>query len=1413
MAKRELSVKFDTEGFNQAISELQRVGKAFDVALSSAQDAVKAAQREISAAGRNGNAQQMAKAQKDLEKNTRAVNRAIAQSYKELGIKSSESLNRLRAQAVSAFEAIKNSGTATANDVGRAQVALNKKLEALENQFRETSKEVERSGARFNSFGNILKNQIFSDLSSTLIALPSIIQQATQSFASFDDQIRAFMAVSGATAEEVKLIREEIELLGASTSKTPQEIAALSTELSRAGFTAQEVQTALAGIVKAAEATNEDLSGVGKTIGSTLKAFGIDPSESGRVADLLVQTANNSSVSITELGESLKYVGTVAGQYNQSLEDVLAVLGLMGDVALRGGQAGRNFAQTLEKLALTSAGATDELIVTSRGMEKSADAIEALGVSFRDSNQQVRPFMEILPELKVAMDKLSEPDKDVITRVLFGVQGSRAVRTTLRTTKEDIDFLVEAIQNAAGTAERTSEIMNAGLGGALRNLTSNFEVLRNKIGDEFQPTTTKAIRAVSGVITLLTENIDALLVVMAGLTSAGVSGVVIATINSLIVAVKALVVAFVAAESKGMFFQTALSSLVSPANLAAGSIGLLVAGLVKFQLEAKRSQERALALGQTLERLSNQANESALIKVDEEEANARGRLSGIDQQLARNRATLRGFQGWEWLPGTNNSVKKLQEEIRRLEAERNDINQDLLRVNTTRERIRSNIQRSRQFGPEMPDNFGRTNPDGSVEFAAPSRPTSTREQTRTQSTRTSARQPRPKRYYEFTPARPTKGPVTSPYGMRTHPIHGGRRMHHGIDYGAPTGTPVIAPLPGRVTFTGYQRGGAGNYIKTETIDKQGRKLTQIFMHLSKILVGVGETIKQGDILGRVGSTGGSTGPHLDWRTQINGKYINPARFRRMRFSISSDQGKPSQYLRKEDQQQQRAATQAARNQERQRRRLQREAEQRQKAEERAAEQERLQVIRERQLRIEDVRTAIVQEGERKRSELVQESEQKGYELKMEQLKAEDEYSKKRVENQAIQFRIESQAQLRLLDLTTERNAVEQEIRILQEDRNILTDDEVKRLSELLYEKEKLGRVEESINKEKERGLTLAKAQIALERQQRLAEFRQGVGALSSSVGALSLTPQQAAVSQSLAPINDLQNNLLGQIKTGQGLGDQQSLATLEKLYKETELSRQRILDDQIQAIQHQTRLNELVGDELAKYEQLTAVQQEFDDRRATVEALLSEARASGYEQQINLLNQLLEKTEVLRQEQIKQVEDQFNILKQSFETVKESMSSALETFFYGMFTNFDSLGGLINSLFTSILKSIAQVAAQNVTRSIFKGIGWGFADGGLVTGRGTGRSDSIPARLSNGEFVMNADSVKYWGVNFLNDLNSRRSPELSINSSRAGRSGMGRDAIVVMNVSTPDANSFRNSESQLGRQAGEQLRRNVQRNS
>jgi murein DD-endopeptidase MepM/ murein hydrolase activator NlpD len=121
---------------------------------------------------------------------------------------------------------------------------------------------------------------------------------------------------------------------------------------------------------------------------------------------------------------------------------------------------------------------------------------------------------------------------------------------------------------------------------------------------------------------------------------------------------------------------------------------------------------------------------------------------------------------------------------------------------------------------------------------------------------------------------PVSGPVTSGFGYRRHPIFGGGRMHTGIDVSRPTGTPIVAADGGTVFFAGW-RGGYGKAIIINHGSRGGGNLATLYGHLSSIAVGSGQTVSKGQIIGYVGSTGHSTGPHLHFEVRSNGRPVNP----------------------------------------------------------------------------------------------------------------------------------------------------------------------------------------------------------------------------------------------------------------------------------------------------------------------------------------------------------------------------------------------------------------------------------------------------------------------------------------------------------------------------------------------------------
>ncbi len=112
--------------------------------------------------------------------------------------------------------------------------------------------------------------------------------------------------------------------------------------------------------------------------------------------------------------------------------------------------------------------------------------------------------------------------------------------------------------------------------------------------------------------------------------------------------------------------------------------------------------------------------------------------------------------------------------------------------------------------------------------------------------------------------------LTSNYGMRTHPVLGGRRKHTGIDLAAPTGTPIYATADGVIGRADWYS-SYGLYISIN----HGASMETRYAHLSRLAVAAGDNIKKGDLIGYVGSTGRSTGPHLHYEVRVDGLAVNP----------------------------------------------------------------------------------------------------------------------------------------------------------------------------------------------------------------------------------------------------------------------------------------------------------------------------------------------------------------------------------------------------------------------------------------------------------------------------------------------------------------------------------------------------------
>jgi TP901 family phage tail tape measure protein len=380
------------------------------------------------------------------------------------------------AEAVARYKEL----TAAGASVGEKQRALTQELGLTSAQFERLARTANATKAGFAA--------IAGSAGAVSAGIGAIANKGSQEFAEFDGLLRQFGVIGEATAPQVAAVRSEIERLGTSTQKAPKEVAALSIELSKAGFKADEVGVALGGIVQSSQATGEGLARTGEVIGNVINQFKLTAKDTTNIADLLTVTSNKTASGTNDLGEALAYVGTEAKGSNQSLKDTLLALGLLADSGIKGSSAGTGLAEALKRLKLASANATTELgDLKSKGSKTAVAAFKTIEAGVRDASGQLRPLPEILKNLKAGMAQVgSQGDKDLINNALFGVQGGRVMNVLLSATNEKVSELDKSLQGAAGASQKAGEALSQGPAAGMKQLSATTDVALVKVGEILQ---------------------------------------------------------------------------------------------------------------------------------------------------------------------------------------------------------------------------------------------------------------------------------------------------------------------------------------------------------------------------------------------------------------------------------------------------------------------------------------------------------------------------------------------------------------------------------------------------------------------------------------------------------------------------------------------------------------------------------------------------------------------------------------------------------------------------------------------------------------------------------------------------------------------------------------------------------------
>lgn len=348
---------------------------------------------------------------------------------------------------------------------------------------------LKRASARLKRFGATVKATGMSMVKlAAVTAAPLAL--AVKSFADFDDQMRLVAAVTGSTGKEFEALTAKAKELGRTTSFTASEVAAGMVALGRAGFKANEILASTADMMNLARSTGTELAEAADIAGAALRGFGLDVSDAGRVADVLSTAANGSAQTLTELGESMKYVAPIARVAGAEIEDVAANLAVMANNGIKGSMAGTALARAYKNL----------------GAGKGAATIRELGVAVADGSGDLRDLSTIIVEIGDKMQGMGTARKLAVWEELFG-RGSAAA-AALANSSKGIDDFRKILANAGGNASRVAKDMDAGLGGTLRRLWSAIEGIGLAIGEALDKPLRKVGATITKWIGIVTEWIE-----------------------------------------------------------------------------------------------------------------------------------------------------------------------------------------------------------------------------------------------------------------------------------------------------------------------------------------------------------------------------------------------------------------------------------------------------------------------------------------------------------------------------------------------------------------------------------------------------------------------------------------------------------------------------------------------------------------------------------------------------------------------------------------------------------------------------------------------------------------------------------------------------------------------------------------
>ena len=318
---------------------------------------------------------------------------------------------------------------------------------------------------------NLLKNPVFQVGAALGVSVG--LKDSIETFRDFEAAMSQVQAISGATGSEVAKLTDKAKEMGANTKFTAKESAEAFNYMAMAGWKTGDMLGGIEGILNLAAASEEDLATTSDIVTDALTAFNMKASDAGRFSDVLAAAASNANTTVSGMGETFKYAGSMAGALGYSIEDVALMTGLMANTGIKATMAGTALNSIFTRLSTNTNGA--------------ADAMSDLGIEFFTSEGNARALSDVMGELRKATAGMAAEQKSQLANTIAGTQAQKGLLAILNASEEDYNKLTDAINNADGAAAEMSETMLDNLQGSITLLQSAVDGVKISFGERLSP--------------------------------------------------------------------------------------------------------------------------------------------------------------------------------------------------------------------------------------------------------------------------------------------------------------------------------------------------------------------------------------------------------------------------------------------------------------------------------------------------------------------------------------------------------------------------------------------------------------------------------------------------------------------------------------------------------------------------------------------------------------------------------------------------------------------------------------------------------------------------------------------------------------------------------------------------------------